>query len=115
MSTPNLPCWTSFERGKSVPCLRIELPEQQFMVQYLGLLKGMLNGAQTQLSLYFGAMDVVIRGEHLQALWRELTRFNVEVVREGQSHGTDQVRIDKITVHEAPLEARAVEPDDQMA
>lgn len=100
-------CWQTFEKNKPAPCLRIETKEKLFVVQYVGMVKGTLNEAHNQMSLYFSAVDVVVRGEKLLALFREIQRFNVDYIREGSPSGDDKVKIDIITVKEAPLEEKA--------
>lgn len=98
--------WASFERSKSAPCLRIELPDKEFLVQYADFIKGTLNEAESHASLFFHALDVVIRGEKLRALFREIQRFNVEFVRIGIGKESDAVKVEKIVVREAPLDEK---------
>ena len=101
------PAWAAFERSQKAPCLRVELPDKEFLVQYGDFTKGTLNEAETHLSLYFHAVDVVIRGDKLRALFREIQRFNVEYVRAGRGKEGDAVTIEKIVVREAPLDEKS--------
>lgn len=101
-----LPAWGKFERSQNAPCLRVELPDKEFLVQYSDFIKGTLNEAESHLALYFHALDVVIRGDKLRALFREIQRFNVEYVRAGAGKESDAVKIEKIVVREAPLDEK---------
>lgn len=96
--------WEPFERSQKAPCLRLELPDKEFLVQYADFIKGTLNEAETQLSLYFQTLDVVIRGDKLRALFREIQKFNVDYIRNGSGKEGDAVKVEKITVKEAPLD-----------
>ncbi len=104
----NSPAWITFERSQRAPCLRLELPDKEYLVQYGDFIKGTMNEAQTQVTLYFHVLDAVIRGEQLRALFHELQRFNVEYVRIDTE--SDAVKIEKITIREAPLEEKS-EPE----
>lgn len=105
-STKNSPAWTTFERSQKASCLRLELPEKEFLVQYGDFIKGTMNETETHVSLYFHALDAVIRGEKLRALFREIQRFNVDYVRVGIGKESDAVKVEKIVVREAPLDQK---------
>ena len=100
------PAWGKFERSQNAPCLRVELPDKEFLVQYADFIKGTLNETESHLALYFHALDVVIRGEKLRELFREIQRFNVEYVRTGTGKESDAVKVEKIVVREAPLDEK---------
>lgn len=100
------PAWATFERSKSAPCLRVELPDKEFLVQYADFIKGTLNEAENHIALFFNAIDVIIRGEKLRALFREIQRFNVDFVRIGTGKESDAVKVEKIVVREAPLDEK---------
>jgi hypothetical protein len=102
----NSPAWITFERSQRAPCLRLELPDKAFLVQYGDFIKATMNEAQTHISLYFHALDAVIRGEKLQALFLEIQRFNVDYVRIGSGKEGDPVKIERIVIREAPLEEK---------
>lgn len=106
-TTKKLRAWEPFDRSQKSPCLRIELHDKEFLVQYADFIKGTLNEAETQVSLYFHTLDVVIRGEKLRAVFREIQKFNVDCIRIGSGKEGDVVKIEKITVKEAPLDDKA--------
>lgn len=100
------PAWASFERSQNAPCLRVVTPDKEFLVPYNDFIKGTLNQAESHLSLYFHTLDVVVRGEKLRALFREIQRFNVDYVRAGTGKESDAVKVEKIVVREAPLDEK---------